>query len=101
VKKFACESQIHQGMDIRFTRDHPASSELCPCEGITCAQLTEKIDSVNPDTLEALSQVIGVGQGKCHGLLCKRSWIELSRAAGVESERYNDWSFPWGDWTVK
>ncbi|MBU6154208.1 MAG: 4Fe-4S binding protein [Bdellovibrionales bacterium] len=101
VKKFACETQIHQGMDIRFTRDHPASSELCPCEGITCAQLTEKIDSVKPDTLEALSQVIEVGQGKCHGLLCKRSWIELSRAAGVESERYNDWSFPWGDWTVK
>jgi ferredoxin len=100
-KNFACSTQIHQGMDIRFTRDHPASSELCPCLGITGTSLQEKIDSVRPDTLEALSQVIEVGQGKCHGLLCKRGWIELSRMAGVEVGRYNDWSFPWGDWVVK
>jgi len=101
VKKFACETTIHQGMDIRFTRDHPSSSELCPCVGITTAQLKEKIESVKPDTLEALSQVIEVGQGKCHGLLCKRSWVSLSRTAGIQSERFNDWSFPWGDWLFK
>lgn len=101
VKKFACETQIHQGMDLRFTRDHPASSELCPCLGITSTQLGEKIESVKPDTLEALSQVIEVGQGKCHGMLCKRAFLELSRAAGVKSDRFNDWSFPWGDWMIK
>jgi ferredoxin len=101
VKKFACETKIHHGMDIRFTRDHPSSSELCPCEGITSEQLKEKIDSTRPESLEALSQVMSVTQGRCHGLLCKRSWICLSEAAGIEGGRYNNWNFPWGDWAIK
>ena len=101
VRRFACESTIHQGMDIRFTRDHPSSSELCPCLGITQEQLKEKTESVKPETLEALTQVIEVSQGRCHGLLCKRAWVSLSRAAGIEGERYNDWRFPWVDWAIK
>jgi ferredoxin len=101
VKKFACQTTIHQGMDLRFTRDHPSSSELCPCQGISAAEIEEKIASVKPETLEALSQVSGVCQGKCHGLLCKQSWISLSRAAGIQGERFNDWRFPWVDWLIK
>jgi hypothetical protein len=101
VKKFACETQIHHGMDIRFTRDHPSSSELCPCEGITSGQLKQKIEAAKPDSLEALSQVVEVAQGRCHGLLCGRSWITLSKAAGIEGDRYNDWKFPWVDWAIK
>jgi ferredoxin len=101
VKKFACETTIHHGMDIRFTRDHPSSSELCPCVGILSEQLNEKIESVKPDTLEALTQVIDVCQGRCHGLLCKSSWITVSRQAGIQGERFNDWRFPWVDWAFK
>ncbi len=100
-KKFACETTIHQGMDLRFTRDHPASSELCPCAGITVRDIEEKIASVKPDTLEALSQVSGVCQGKCHGLLCRQSWISVCRSGGIEGGRFNDWRFPWVDWVIK
>ncbi|NDG84376.1 MAG: 4Fe-4S dicluster domain-containing protein [Proteobacteria bacterium] len=101
VKKFACETTIHQGMDLRFTRDHPSSSELCPCQGITPTEIEEKIASIRPDTLEAFSQVSAVCQGKCHGLLCRKSWISLSRTCGIQGERFNDWRFPWVDWAIK
>jgi ferredoxin len=101
IKKFACGTKIHHGMDIRFTRDHPSSSELCPCEGITPDQLRERIESAKPESLEALSQVVTVGQGRCHGLLCQRSLVCLSRAEGIGADRFNDWRFPWGDWAIK
>lgn len=101
VKKFACKTTIHQGMNIRFTRDHPSSSELCPCVGILDEQLHHTIESTKPDTMEALTQVCEVGQGRCHGLLCKRSWVKLAVAAGVQASRYNDWRFPWMDWAIK
>jgi ferredoxin len=101
IKKFACETKIHHGMDIRFTRDHPSSSELCPCEGVTSDQLRERIESAKPGSLEALSQVVNVAQGRCHGLLCQRSFVCLSRASGIEADRFNDWRFPWGDWAIK
>ena len=101
IKKFACESTIHQGMNIRFTRDHPSSSELCPCEGIETPAFQNRIAAVKPETLEALTQVIEVGQGRCHGLLCRKSWMCLAEQAGVQVDRYHDWRFPWGDWTIK
>ena len=101
VKKFACKATIHQGMNIRFTRDHPSSSELCPCEGIGEAQLNATLNASKPDTMEALAQICDVGQGRCHGLLCKRSWVKLAESAGVQVNRFNDWRFPWMDWTIK
>ena len=98
IKKFACETTIHQGMSIRFTREHRPSSELCPCEGITTEALSAIIAATNPDTLAAVTQISEVGHGKCHGLLCKKSWSRLSEAAGVADVRFNDWRFPWVDW---
>jgi hypothetical protein len=88
-------------MNVRFTRDHPSSSELCPCEGIETPAFQDRISAVKPETLEALTQVIGVGQGRCHGLLCRKSWMGLAEKAGVQVDRYHDWRFPWGDWTIK
>ena len=101
IKKFACETTIHQGMSIQFTRDHPSSSELCPCQGIEVQEFCNKVETVKPDTLEALTQVIEVGQGRCHGLLCKKSWVKLAEASGIPAERFNDWRFPWVDWMIK
>ncbi len=101
IKKFACKTTIHQGMNIRFTRDHPSSSELCPCEGVDTAQLNATVQASKPDTMEALAQVCDVAQGRCHGLLCKKSWVKLAEDAGVQVSRYNDWRFPWMDWTLR
>jgi ferredoxin len=101
IKRFACETTIHQGMNIRFTRDHPSSSELCPCEGIETDTLQERMRSVKPETLEALAQSLPVGGGRCHGLLCRKSWIRLAEREGVRGDRFQDWRFPWVDWIVK
>jgi ferredoxin/aerobic-type carbon monoxide dehydrogenase small subunit (CoxS/CutS family) len=101
IRKLACESTIHQGMSIRFTREHEQSSELCPCNGVTLEELESKCEFTNPDTMEALAQVTDVGQGKCHGLLCKKSCMRVAENAGVETERYVDWAFPWADWVFK
>ena len=100
VKKFACQSTIHHGMSIRFTRDHEQSSEICPCSSITTDQLRATCMSTKPDSIEALAQVCEVGQGRCHGLLCKKSFIEVAGEAGIESARYADWAFPWTDWML-
>ncbi len=101
VRKFACETTIHQGMSIRFTRDHAPSSELCPCQKITSEEVSAITSATNPDTLAAVAQISEVGHGKCHGLLCKKTWARLSEADGVPDVRFNDWRFPWVDWIFK
>jgi len=101
VRRFACESTIHQGMAIRFTRDHEQSSELCPCNRISVSELESKCELTNPDTLEALAQVTDVAKGKCHGLLCQKSCMRIAREWGVQVDRYADWGFPWVDWVFK
>lgn len=101
LRKEACKTTIHQGMNIKFTRDHPASSELCPCLSISDKDFSSTLQAMKPDTLEALTQVCEVGQGRCHGLLCKKSWVTLASQAGVDVNRYNDWRFPWMDWVFR
>jgi ferredoxin len=98
IRKFACQTTQHQGMSIRFTRDHGASSELCPCEGINSEDFKAKILATKPDTFEAITQVSQVGQGKCHGLLCKKSWVRSAAEVGLLTARYSDWRFPLVDW---
>ena len=101
VRQFACETTVHQGMTIRFTRAHEQSSELCPCSGVTTEAFKATCEATNPDSLEALSQLSEVGKGKCHGLICKRSWTRIASDCGVKTDRYADWSFPWVDWVFK
>jgi ferredoxin len=102
VRKFACQTTQHQGMSIRFTRDHRPSSEICPCQGIKTEDFESVISSTRPDSIEALTQVCEVGQGKCHGLLCKKSWVRQAGELGVGgTDRYADWRFPWVDWLFK
>ena len=101
VRKFACQTNQHQGMSIRFTRDHRPSSEICPCQSIKSEDLEATISSTRPDSIEALTQVCEVGQGKCHGLLCKKSWVRQAGQMGVATDRYADWRFPWVDWIFK
>jgi hypothetical protein len=101
IRKYACQTTQHQGMSIRFTRDHEPSSELCPCHGISREALDSIITGSKPDTVEAITQVCDVAQGKCHGLLCRKSWIRLSEQWNVGDGRYIDWRFPWVDWIFK
>jgi ferredoxin len=101
VRKFACQTTSHQGMSIRFTRDHRPSSEICPCEEIKTEEFESVVTSTRPESIEALTQVCGVGQGKCHGIICKKSWVRRAGELGVATERYADWRFPWVDWIFK
>lgn len=101
VRKYACQSTSHQGMSIRFTRDHTPSSELCPCEGVSAEEFASTVTLTKPDTLEAVTQISTVGQGKCHGLLCKKSWVRSAEQLGVTQTRFTDWRFPWVDWIFK
>ena len=101
VRKYACQTTSHQGMNIRFTRDHGPSSELCPCQGIKSEVFQATLLSTKPDTMEALTQVSDVGQGKCHGLLCKKSWVRQAQSLGTLGTRFADWRFPWVDWIFK
>jgi ferredoxin len=101
VKKFACETTIHQGMSIRFTRDHEQSSELCPCSSVSTEDFKKKCELNHPDSLEALFQHTDANQGRCHGLLCRKNCIRVAESQGVRSDRFVDWAFPWKEWIFK
>lgn len=101
VKRFACQTTIHQGMSIRFTRDHEQSSELCPCSSVTKEDFKNKCELNHPDSLEALFQHTDANQGRCHGLLCRKNCIRVASDMGVKSDRFVDWNFPWKEWMFK
>jgi len=101
LKKFACQTTIHQGMSIRFTRDHEQSSELCPCSGVTKEDVESKCRLNHPDSLEALFQHTDATRGRCHGLLCEKNCVRVASKEGAKSERFVDWTFPWKEWTFK
>lgn len=102
MKKFACESTIHQGMAIRFTRDHHPSSELCPCSEVTVESFKGMCAAAKPETVEALSPLSEAGRGRCHGIICREACIRTAKECGIRTEnREVDWSFPWSDWVLK
>jgi formate hydrogenlyase subunit 6/NADH:ubiquinone oxidoreductase subunit I len=101
VKKFACQTTIHQGMAIKFTRDHEQSSELCPCSGVTKEDVQNKCKLNHPESLEALFQHTDATRGRCHGLLCEKNCVRVATQEGVQNDRFVDWSFPWKEWMFK
>jgi Fe-S-cluster-containing hydrogenase component 2 len=101
LKKFACQTTIHQGMSIRFTRDHEQSTELCPCSGVTTDDLKKKCTLNHPESLEALLQHTETTKGRCHGIICKKNCVKIAQSEGVVTERFADWAFPWREWTFK
>jgi ferredoxin len=100
VKQFACQSVIHQGMTIRFTRDHEPTGQLCPCKERTVPQVEAHCKTIPTETIEALLESTDVTRGKCHGMLCRSSFLKVAQSNGVQMDRFSDWSFPWVDWTV-
>jgi len=101
AKKFACQTTIHQGMAIKFTRDHEQSSELCPCSSVTKEDVQSKIKMNHPDSLEALFQHTDATRGRCHGLLCEKNCVRVATKEGIQNERFVDWTFPWKEWMFK
>jgi ferredoxin len=101
VKKFACQTTIHQGMTVRFTRDHEQSSELCPCSGVTEENLQNKCELNHPHSMEALLQHTDATKGRCHGLLCEKNCVRAAIGEGVQNERFVNWAFPWKEWMLK
>lgn len=101
-KQFACQTQIHQGMNIRFTRDHQPSGHLCPCEDLSQAQLKETCQAGHPESFEALATLSSVTQGRCHGLLCRPQTFQVAQSCGVPLTGAEvDWRFPWSDWVIR
>jgi ferredoxin len=101
-KQFACETTVHQGMTIRFTRDHQPSSHLCPCEDISETEFRETCKAGHPETFEALAPLTTAGRGRCHGLICRLHCQEIARGCGVKTDgRAVDWAFPWSDWVIR
>ncbi len=100
VKRLACQTTIHQGMAIRFTRDHEPSSQICPCNELTVDQVQQKFDLTRTETIEAFLSSTEVIRGRCHGLLCKSACMKLAQKNLIKTMGFVDWSFPWMDWTL-
>ena len=101
VKKFACQTTIHQGMSVKFTRDHEQSSELCPCSGVAKEDIQKKCELNHPDSLEALLQHTDATKGRCHGLLCEKNLVRVAEGKAVQNDRFVNWAFPWKEWMIK
>jgi ferredoxin len=100
VKRLACQTKIHQGMSIRFTRDHEVTGQLCPCKERTVPQVEAHCKNIPTETIEALLESTDVTRGRCHGLLCRNSFLKLAQQNGVKVDRFSDWMFPWMDWMM-
>lgn len=122
VKKKACQTRAHKGMVIEIPElgtvhsPSPLSSApppviplspvseapqdlLCPCLGITTQQVLERIQHGNLQSPEAILSITHVGEGKCHGLLCREAFKRVLSDQQIPVSQWIDWRFPWMDWT--
>jgi hypothetical protein len=109
VKKLACETYIHRGMAVRLGEGPAADAKdaagvrdalLCPCEGITSAQVVERMAHGQQSSPEAVIASTHVGGGKCHGQLCMGAFNRLLVKQDLEAAQWVDWRFPWSEWIL-
>jgi hypothetical protein len=115
VKKLACQTATHRGMSIRtesgvevvahqtprFAKESLADPDiLCPCMGITRDEVEERLEHGQLKSIEAVLSASPVGQGKCHGRLCMDPFLRQLQAAGLDTDSWIDWRFPWSDWPL-
>jgi ferredoxin len=112
VKKLACQTRVRKGMGIVIPESSPEfASEsaaktspdeipLCPCEGISCQQVVDRLKQGQLSSVEAVLSAVPVGSGKCHGQMCSRAFERILTQQGLDPENWIDWRFPWIDWVV-
>lgn len=101
VRKLACQATTHRGMTIEREKvpDVPLPSDLiCPCSGVTRAQIIERIRDGQLRTPDAVAAATGVGGGTCHGQMCLGAFRRVLDSQGFEVDSWSDWRFPWVDW---
>lgn len=112
MKKLACQTRIHRGMSIRLTKSSESARissskgdmPLCSCLGITPEQVVERIRQGKLRSPEAVLSATHVGEGKCHGQICRGAFERLLEselaALGLEPSEWIDWRFPWAEWVM-
>jgi Fe-S-cluster-containing hydrogenase component 2 len=114
VKKLACQVATHRGISIRTMSPAENNSNskavskpslegpdvLCPCLGITCEEVEERLEHGQLRSPDAVLSATHVGEGKCHGRLCMDPFLRQLKAAGLDTDSWIDWRFPWSDWSL-
>ncbi len=100
VKKLACQTRIHRGMSIRLTTDASSETYLCPCLKITRDEVIERLQAGHHHSPESLLAATHVGEGKCHGMICRGAFRRLLMEQGVDAQGWVDWRFPWFEWVL-
>jgi hypothetical protein len=49
---------------------------------------------------EAVVSVTHVGEGRCHGQLCRNSLRDILLDQGLDAAEWIDWRFPWSEWVL-
>ncbi len=103
LKKLACQTKIHNGMNIRFappTHFPVQSTLLCPCLRISQQEVINRLKQGKLRSAEAILSVTQVGGGKCHGQLCMDTFKRVLLDQGLDVSQWIDWRFPWRDWVL-
>ncbi len=103
VKKRACQTEIHRGMAIKMKaarEDHANHEHLCPCLGVSRADVLERISQGRLKSPEAVVAVTHVGRGKCLGQICLDPFMRILQEQGLDVSQWIDWRFPWSEWVL-
>lgn len=109
VKKLACRTKIRKGMALtrpaafgvmpgRSQEAVEKESFLCPCLGLTMGEVIGRLESGVWKSPESAKRQCGIGEGKCHGAICRDTFRRLLQKRGLEAESWADWDIPWSDW---
>lgn len=103
VKKLACETEIHRGMAIRTDGPTEPWSEgqgLCPCLGIEQDDVIRRVTQGALQSPEAAVAACHLGEGRCHGRICREGFRGTLLALGIDASQWIDWRFPWSEWVL-
>lgn len=104
VKRLACQTKVHQGMNIQLKKSLDSGLEdsnvLCACLGISKEQVEARIENGMLTSPERIRSSTHIGEGRCHGQICMPIFVRLLQEKGVDGSRWVDWRFPWSEWVV-
>jgi Fe-S-cluster-containing hydrogenase component 2 len=110
IRKLGCQTPIHRGMAIRLegappaaegaANQPPASPPICPCLGVMREDVLERTHQGRLQSADAVAAITHVGEGKCHGQLCRDPLRRLLLQEGLDAESWIDWQFPWSEWAL-
>lgn len=75
-------------------------SIVCPCLGITSAQIHDRIEHAKIQSPDAARSATHVGEGRCQGQFCRDGFQRQLQAEGLEVSSWIDWRFPWTEWRL-